>query len=90
MCTGPRGETIVEKITAHFDIKYTRYLDPSGKLVQTLPKEIDKATLTAFYRALVRPRTFDASVERANSRPKLPKSATNRLKIVSIDTWDVL
>ena len=50
----------MEKITAHFDIKYTQYLDPSGKLVQALPKEFDKANLTALYRALVRTRTFDA------------------------------
>jgi 2-oxoisovalerate dehydrogenase E1 component alpha subunit len=54
------GEIIVEKVTAHFDVKYTRYLDPTGKAVQPLPKEYDKANLTALYRALVRTRTFDA------------------------------
>lgn len=50
----------MEKLTAHFDIKYTRYLDSAGKPVDALPKEIDKATLIALYRALVRARTFDA------------------------------
>ena len=60
----------MEKIAAHFDIKYTRYLDPSGKPVQTLPKEIDKATLTALYRALLRTRTFDAKAgSAATHRP---------------------
>ena len=45
---------------AHFDINYTRYIDATGKLVQPLPKEMDKAALIALYHALVRTRTFDA------------------------------
>ncbi len=50
----------MKRIAAHFDINYTRYIDAAGKPVQTLPKDADKATLIALYRALVRTRTFDA------------------------------
>jgi len=48
-------------VTASFDIRLTRYLDPSGKPVNALPQHTrDPAVLTALYRALVRTRTFDA------------------------------
>jgi pyruvate dehydrogenase E1 component alpha subunit len=48
-------------IAAHFDVKYTRLIDESGKAVGPLPAEArDPALLTALYRALVRTRTFDA------------------------------
>ena len=46
--------------TAHFDINYTRYIDPAGALVQPLPNGVDGATLKALYRAMIRARTFDA------------------------------
>ena len=48
-------------IAATFEVDFTRYLDPAGKLVNELPKDAqDPVTLTALYRALVRTRTFDA------------------------------
>jgi len=50
----------VQNVVAHFDINSTRYLDAAGKLTQPLPGGMDKAALTALYRALVRTRTFDA------------------------------
>ena len=63
----PRGlwnkEFIVNKsvIAATFEVDFTRYLDPAGKLVQELPKDAqDPATLTSLFRALVRTRAFDA------------------------------
>ncbi len=56
-------EAIVNKsvIAAKFEVDLTRYLDPSGNLVQELPKDAqDPATLTSLLRALVRARAFDA------------------------------
>jgi len=48
-------------VTANFEIKLTRYLDQSGKLLNALPEDTDDPNiLKALYRALVRTRTFDA------------------------------
>jgi 2-oxoisovalerate dehydrogenase E1 component alpha subunit len=48
-------------VTASFEIKHTRYLDASGKLISALPPNAgDPSILTALYRALVRTRAFDA------------------------------
>jgi 2-oxoisovalerate dehydrogenase E1 component alpha subunit len=46
---------------AHFDIGYSRCLDPNGRVVAPLPDFAkDPANLVALYRALVRTRSFDA------------------------------
>jgi 2-oxoisovalerate dehydrogenase E1 component alpha subunit len=46
--------------SAHFEIAYTRYLDPTGKLVAPLPPALaDPQTAIALYRAILRTRTFD-------------------------------
>ncbi len=50
-----------DRIVASFEVPYTRYLDPAGKLIRPLPADTkDPATLLALYRALVRTRSFDA------------------------------
>ena len=52
---------MTDQITARFEVRYTRYLDPAGKLVQVMPADAqDPALLVALYRALVRTRSFDA------------------------------
>ncbi len=46
---------------AHFEITYTRFLNPDGTLVQDLPAFArDAAALVPLYRAMVVTRTFDA------------------------------
>jgi len=46
---------------ARFEIGYSRCLEPSGKVVGSLPEFArDPANVTALYRALVRARSFDA------------------------------
>jgi len=46
---------------AHFEIGYTRYLDPSGKCRVPIPDACrDPELLRSLYRALVRTRAFDA------------------------------
>ena len=46
---------------ATFDIRYTRFLDPSGRATQPLPdRASNRATLVELYRAMVLTRTFDA------------------------------
>ncbi len=50
----------MSEITAHFDVHYTRCLDPIGKIVGSLPEFAkDIEAVTALYRALVRARSFD-------------------------------
>lgn len=49
-----------QKASAHFEIGYTRYLDPSGKLVALLPAQFtDPQSVIALYRAIIRTRAFD-------------------------------
>lgn len=49
------------KITALFDVRYSRCLEPTGEVVGSLPDFAgDIEYLTALYRALVRARSFDA------------------------------
>lgn len=51
----------MSKITALFDVRYTRCLDRNGKVIGSLPEfAADNEYLTALYRALVRARCFDA------------------------------
>jgi 2-oxoisovalerate dehydrogenase E1 component alpha subunit len=46
--------------SAHFEIGYTRYLDPDGKLLAPLPPGLaDPVRAIALYGALVRARSFD-------------------------------
>jgi 2-oxoisovalerate dehydrogenase E1 component alpha subunit len=46
---------------ARFEIRYSRFLDPKGKAVRTLPDFArDRAELVALYRAMVLARRFDA------------------------------
>jgi len=48
-------------MTVRFEIPYSRYLDPAGKAIGSLPVfATDPATLLALYRAMVRTRSFDA------------------------------
>jgi len=48
-------------VAAHFDIYYSRCLDPDGKVVGPLPAfASDIEQVSALYRALVRARSFDA------------------------------
>jgi pyruvate dehydrogenase E1 component alpha subunit len=48
------------EIIARFHIGYSRYLDPQGQVVGSLPDFAkDPAIVSALYRALVRTRTFD-------------------------------
>jgi len=52
---------MMSAIAAHFDILYSRCLDPSGRVVGALPDFArDGEYLTWLYRALVRARSFDA------------------------------
>ncbi len=47
-------------VAAKFEVDFTRYLDPTGSLVQELPKDAqDPATLISLLRGLVRTRAFD-------------------------------
>jgi pyruvate dehydrogenase E1 component alpha subunit len=46
---------------ARFEIRYSRFLDPKGNTVRSLPDfAADRAELVALYRAMVLARTFDA------------------------------
>lgn len=48
-------------VAAKFEVDLTRYLNPTGKVVQELPKDAqDPVILTSLLRALVRTRAFDA------------------------------
>jgi len=56
-------------IVAHFDIPYSRCLDPNGKVVGPLPEFAgDAEYLNWLYRALVRARSFDAKAWRTRRR----------------------
>ncbi len=59
----PQNKEIIvnsPNIAATFEIDFTRYLDPAGKLLKELPAEAkDPATLKSLYRGLVRARAFD-------------------------------
>ena len=51
----------MSEIAAHFDVRYSRCLDPHGKVVGQLPEFAgNPEQLVELYRALVRARTFDA------------------------------
>ena len=51
----------VPAIVARFEIRWSRFLDPAGKVVRGLPDFArDRAELTAMYRGMVLARAFDA------------------------------
>ena len=48
-------------VAAHFEILYSQFLDPHGRVVATLPAFAqDPAALVPLYRAMVLMRTYDA------------------------------
>ena len=50
-----------ERITASFEVRYRRFLDPSGAPIAELPSFArDRETMVALYRAMVLTRQFDA------------------------------
>ncbi len=67
-----------EQIAAKFEIRYRRFLDPSGKPVAELPTFArDREAMVALYRAMVLTRQFDAkavSLQRTGQLGTFPSS----------------
>ena len=67
-----------ERIAASFEVRYRRFLDPSGKAVAELPTFArDRETMVALYRAMVLTRQFDAkavSLQRTGQLGTFPSS----------------
>lgn len=49
-----------DRVVASFEVRSTRYVDPDGRPVGTLPDWVDRDAMVELYRAMVLTRAFDA------------------------------